>query len=474
MRALVMGALNDQRTKILLDTGANVTAITEAFAKKLRLKQRVVSHDMQINVRGIGEYKVSTQTKATVKVTLGWELAYEFDVCVINHDAVVDLILGTDFMIPAGIRLDLFNSTAQLPDEVTVPLLRSKNAAEMPRDSLYITDGPAEPISLPSRLPAEFKLRKQQPDDSTHDLWGCVRLNSAKYSDWQVLAYEAAIDKVLLKKERQLYGEWLARQPPAVERRPYTKPEEEIARPPEEGEKPELTCAQQRELIAKREEESAESAGRTDLSGPPATGGDHVINSASSNWSPWDDSAESSPDARDVVEGVNRSTPNRCLDMDENLAEPSDPDSPSDSAEPRSCGRLARDPVGSDGEPPPTSVELILEETGPGPPTGRLGCEEIDVSGVPMDGDPEGGIQLRCHSAARLGEEWKAKEVQRSAEFEHWKEPSVAFELESSSITELEADRRALVVAKPLEDYLENSATMRMDPDLLYARVPTV
>ncbi|GMF52883.1 unnamed protein product [Phytophthora fragariaefolia] len=51
------------------------------------------------------------------------------------------------------------------------------------------------------------------PDD------GYVRLNSAKYSDWQVLAYEAAMDKDLLKREQQLYADWLARQPPAPERR---------------------------------------------------------------------------------------------------------------------------------------------------------------------------------------------------------------------------------------------------------------
>ena len=36
----------------------------------------------------------------------------------------VDLILGTGFMIPAGISLYIFNSTAKLPDELVVPLLK--------------------------------------------------------------------------------------------------------------------------------------------------------------------------------------------------------------------------------------------------------------------------------------------------------------------------------------------------------------
>ncbi|KAG2764201.1 hypothetical protein PC129_g4369 [Phytophthora cactorum] len=37
MRALVQGAVNDKRTRILLDTGANVSVITDTFAKKLQL-----------------------------------------------------------------------------------------------------------------------------------------------------------------------------------------------------------------------------------------------------------------------------------------------------------------------------------------------------------------------------------------------------------------------------------------------------
>ncbi|GMF24844.1 unnamed protein product [Phytophthora fragariaefolia] len=35
MRALAMGAVNDWRTKILLDTGANISAVSESFARKL-------------------------------------------------------------------------------------------------------------------------------------------------------------------------------------------------------------------------------------------------------------------------------------------------------------------------------------------------------------------------------------------------------------------------------------------------------
>ncbi|KAI9989113.1 hypothetical protein PInf_022854 [Phytophthora infestans] len=69
-----------------------------------------------------------TTSRAVVKVTLGWEVAYEFEVWIMPHHAGVDLILGTDFMIPAGIRLDLYNSAVKLPDEMVIPLIRSSNA----------------------------------------------------------------------------------------------------------------------------------------------------------------------------------------------------------------------------------------------------------------------------------------------------------------------------------------------------------
>ena len=52
MRAFVMGAVNDERTKILLDTKANISATSESFAQKLELKSHI-STDKQIDVQGI-------------------------------------------------------------------------------------------------------------------------------------------------------------------------------------------------------------------------------------------------------------------------------------------------------------------------------------------------------------------------------------------------------------------------------------
>ncbi|POM70726.1 Hypothetical protein PHPALM_12795 [Phytophthora palmivora] len=183
------------------------------------------------------------------------------------HHAGVDLILGTDFMISAGIRLDLYNSAAKLPDEVVVLLFRSLKDTDDQTYMLQTADGPTEAICPSDRATAAFKLRRKQPSELTHEFWvrrtddwiptivmnakskatrvyltstrptsvWCpahfpvviwlphgmlppeeyVRLNSAKYRDWQVLAYESVIDKDLLYKEQELYADWLSRQPPA-------------------------------------------------------------------------------------------------------------------------------------------------------------------------------------------------------------------------------------------------------------------
>ncbi|GMF46362.1 unnamed protein product [Phytophthora lilii] len=119
MRTLVNGAIIDSRTRILLDTGANISVISERYAKILRLRD-IPNHGRCIEVQGITKGKTATSRRASVKITLGWERVYVFDVWIMDHNAGVDVVLGTDFMIPAGVRLDLFNATAKLPDEVMV------------------------------------------------------------------------------------------------------------------------------------------------------------------------------------------------------------------------------------------------------------------------------------------------------------------------------------------------------------------
>ncbi|KAG2769203.1 hypothetical protein PC129_g23474 [Phytophthora cactorum] len=144
MRALV----DDKCTRILLDTGANVSVITDTFAKKLRLRD-VPDQGRRIDIQGINEGKVSTTRQAQVKITLGWEMLYEFEMWVMAHSAGVDVVLGTDFMIPAAIRLDLNHGAAQLPNEIRIPLVKTKNMLDSEEYGSHVNAWPSEQMDIP-------------------------------------------------------------------------------------------------------------------------------------------------------------------------------------------------------------------------------------------------------------------------------------------------------------------------------------
>ncbi|GMF49827.1 unnamed protein product [Phytophthora fragariaefolia] len=412
MRALVMGAVNDQRAKILLDTGANSSAINEVFARKLRLK-RQASRDVQIEVQGIGKDKVGTSTRAWVKLTLGWEASYEFEVWVMDHHAGVDLILGTDFMIPAGIRLDLYNSLAKLPDEVVVPLIKSQNSADDPRGGLQVTDGPTETICLPGRLTAEFRIRRRQPAESTHELWvrrtkdwiptvvlnrsgratrvlltsvktsltwcpahfpvltrtphgvlppeGFVRLSSAKYRDWQ-------------------------RQPSAVEKQPYSPPHTKIARRTPDS-------AQQ------TKDEGSPSRGSEGYSASVETATQLVQNQVDSSRVDRDqaNSAKSS-----IKLNSNSGGPSRVRRSGRTVVKAS---AETESAS-RTFSRVA-DAVVSSAESVDDSFKPTKITVRGNPPNRGRRLDEIKVSDELLDADPEKNLHLRYLLAAELDDDGK-------------------------------------------------------------------
>ena len=55
--------------------------------------------------------------RTKIKITLDASLVYYYDVR-IGDQVGQEAILGMDFMVPAGIRLDLVDGTLCLPDEV--------------------------------------------------------------------------------------------------------------------------------------------------------------------------------------------------------------------------------------------------------------------------------------------------------------------------------------------------------------------
>ncbi|GMF29474.1 unnamed protein product [Phytophthora fragariaefolia] len=169
MRTLVNGAVNNTRTQILLDTGANVSVISEKYARKLRLRE-ILGHGRCMEVQGITKGKTTTTRRASVKITLGWERVYVFELWIMDHNAGVDVVLGTDFMIPAGVRLDLFQANAKLPDEGIIPLIKTMSMLDEP-EVPQTEEVPTESMAIPGREWQEFKLRRNKPPTTTHELW---------------------------------------------------------------------------------------------------------------------------------------------------------------------------------------------------------------------------------------------------------------------------------------------------------------
>ena len=83
----------------------------------------------------------------------------------------VDLIIGTDFMIPAGARLDLFNLTAKLPDKLAVPLLKSAKEVDEQEWGREVTGVYGNTMSIDQRVSDVLQLQRHQPPGSTHELW---------------------------------------------------------------------------------------------------------------------------------------------------------------------------------------------------------------------------------------------------------------------------------------------------------------
>ncbi|OWY98788.1 hypothetical protein PHMEG_00030361 [Phytophthora megakarya] len=247
MRAIVRGAVNDVRIPILGPT----------LAKRLRLQQ-IRGHGRQLEVQGIKKGKMSTSIRVAAKITLGWNTVYELDFW------VMEVVMGTNFMIPAGIRLDLFHATAKLLDEVMIPLVKAQNFDDEIPEGMHVPGGPNDNLPIAAGEWVDY-LQRNKPSLGTHDVWvrrtpaliptitkfrkgqptcvrltnishhteycpahlsvvmwvprgylpkmaGYVQVGSPRYEEWQVLVYAGARDETLFQWECELYERWLASQ----------------------------------------------------------------------------------------------------------------------------------------------------------------------------------------------------------------------------------------------------------------------
>ncbi|EGZ06603.1 hypothetical protein PHYSODRAFT_341849, partial [Phytophthora sojae] len=117
-QAKITGKINNEKSILLLDTSAEVSIVDTAFARKVGCY--VDTSQSQECVR-IGESVYMTEGRTRIKVTLAGSLLYFFDIWV-GDQSGQEAILGMNFMVPAGIRLDLADGSTSLPDEVKIQL----------------------------------------------------------------------------------------------------------------------------------------------------------------------------------------------------------------------------------------------------------------------------------------------------------------------------------------------------------------
>ncbi|GMF32570.1 unnamed protein product [Phytophthora fragariaefolia] len=119
---MLQGKLNNRRGVLLLDTGAGVSILDTNFAREIGC---LIDTDVTQNCVGIRDETYYTVGRTRVKITLAGNLVYFMDLWV--GDLVGQhAILGMNFMVPAGVRIDTTDGTACLPDEVRIQLTRRR------------------------------------------------------------------------------------------------------------------------------------------------------------------------------------------------------------------------------------------------------------------------------------------------------------------------------------------------------------
>ncbi|GMF51959.1 unnamed protein product [Phytophthora fragariaefolia] len=96
-----------------------VSSLDAAFALKVGC---YIDNSQELECEDVGKNPYMTNGRTRVKLTLAGSLVYYFDVWVGPPTGGQDLILGMDFMVHAGVRLDLADGALSLPDEIRIQL----------------------------------------------------------------------------------------------------------------------------------------------------------------------------------------------------------------------------------------------------------------------------------------------------------------------------------------------------------------
>ncbi|GMF46081.1 unnamed protein product [Phytophthora fragariaefolia] len=116
-QAKTTGKINNQKDTLLFDSGAEVSILDAAFARKVGC---YIDNSQELACEGVGENPYMANGRTRVKLTLAGPLVCYFDVWVGPPTGGQDL--GLDFMMSAGVRLDLANGSLSLPDWIRIQL----------------------------------------------------------------------------------------------------------------------------------------------------------------------------------------------------------------------------------------------------------------------------------------------------------------------------------------------------------------
>ncbi|GMF46651.1 unnamed protein product [Phytophthora fragariaefolia] len=111
--------IHQRKATLLVDSGAEVSILDVGFARKAGC---YIDDSQELECEGVGKNPYMGNGRTRVKHTLAGSLVYSFDVWIGPPTGGQDLILGMDFMVPTGVRLDLADGSPSLPDEIRIQL----------------------------------------------------------------------------------------------------------------------------------------------------------------------------------------------------------------------------------------------------------------------------------------------------------------------------------------------------------------
>ena len=141
---------------MLSATGAEVSIINTTFARKVGC---MIDESRTQECVGIGKNAYMTIGRTKIKITLNGSLVNFLDVWV-GDQAGQEHILGMDFMVLAGIRLDLADGRLCLPDKVDIGLAGRKTLYRSTIQAINLND---QHVVIPVGKPTEVGVGVTPP-----------------------------------------------------------------------------------------------------------------------------------------------------------------------------------------------------------------------------------------------------------------------------------------------------------------------